>query len=786
MNRCYLFALLKLVFLYFAIFYSINVKSENLTDNFAVKGHVSDALTGEDLIGATVLIKELGAGTVTNVYGFYSISLDKGQYTIEYSYVGYHKKTIKLDLNSDNQINIELEPHSYELAEVVIESERSNKNVSDVRMSVNRLQVETIKTLPSFMGEVDVIKALTLLPGVSSAGEGSTGLSVRGGSVDQNLILLDEASVYNAAHLMGFFSVFNSDAIKDVQIYKGGIPANYGGRLSSVIDIRMKDGNYKDYHASGGIGSISSRLTLEGPIQKDVSSFLLSGRRTYADLFLYLSNDTNLRGNQLYFYDLNAKFNYRINDNNRLYFSGYFGRDILSIGDDFKLGWGNATATVRWNHIFNNRIFSNFSVIYSNFDYLMGLRSGVTSFDWTSGIEAYNVKSDFSWFINRKNTVKFGLHSVYHSFNPGLVEGVGEQSSNDKYQMPTSNALESALYLSNEYNVNDKLLVEIGLRYSLFQNVGESTVFLFDDNYNAADTLIYSEGEFYNNYHGPEPRLGIRYMFNENQSVKAGYNRMLQYLHQTVFSEMTTPLDVWFPSSPNILPQIANQYAVGYFHDFMNNSVSFSVEAYYKTIENQIDFKEQANVILNPQLEGEVRVGDARAFGLEFMLGRNIGDFTGWISYAWSKSDREIPGINLGNPYVSNFDKPHDLSIVINYQLSKRISMGASWIYHTGKPVTLPIQRYEYMGEIVPVYGEKNSTRLPDYHRLDLSVTILTSLKKDRRWQGSWNISVYNAYNKKNPYAYFFRQNEDNPYQQDPYKMYLFGIMPAITYNFKF
>ena len=759
---------------------------EYMQINYSLNGYIRDSSTGEDLIGATVIVKETSAGVISNVYGYYSISLAEGSYTIEVSYIGYNKQTIEILLNENTQLNFYLDPSSEYLSEVVIEADQPNRNVSDIRMSSNLLQIEAIKALPAFMGEIDVLKSLTLLPGVSTASEGSTGLTVRGGSVDQNLILLDEASVYNASHLMGFFSVFNADAIKDVQIYKGGIPANYGGRLSSVIDIRMKDGNYKNFTATGGIGTISSRLTVEGPIQEDISSFLISGRRTYADLFLYLSSDTNLRGNKLYFYDLNSKVNYRIDNNNRLYFSGYFGRDILSLGDEFLLGWGNATTTIRWNHIFNSKIFSNVSLIYSNFDYIMGIESGVTDFEWASDIQAFNIKSDFTWFLSPESTIKFGLHSAYHNFNPGLVEGRGELSAFGKVEMPGSNALETAVYALNEHIITENLLVEYGLRFSLFQNIGEATVYMFDEDYNVNDTIIYNSGDFYNTYLEPEPRLGIRYMINDDQSIKAGYNRMVQYLHQTVFSEITTPLDVWFPSSPNILPQIANQYAIGYFRDFMKNTINFSVEAYYKTIDNQIDFREQAMVILNPLLEGEVRTGDAYSYGLEFYLMQTRGRFTGWLSYTWSRSFREILGINEGKKYPSSFDRPHDFSIVLSYNLSPMINIGANWVYYTGKPITLPAQRYEYMGQIVPVFGEKNSTRLPDYHRLDVSATILTSSNKERRWQGSWNISLYNAYNKKNPYSYFFRQNEDNPYQQDPYKMYLFGIVPAITYNFKF
>ncbi len=763
-----------------------NVVAEEYSTNYSIKGYITDKSTGESLIGATIMIEELSTGVVTNVYGFYSISIPEGSYTVKISYVGYNTEVIQINLTENKELHKSLERLSQDISGVTIEAERSDRNISDVRMSSNVLSVEAIRALPSFMGEVDVLKTLSLLPGVSSAGEGSTGLTVRGGSVDQNLVLLDEANVYNASHLMGFFSVFNADAIKDVQIYKGGIPANYGGRLSSVIDIRMKDGNYKEYKASGGIGSISSRLTVEGPIQEDVSSFLLSGRRTYADLFLYLSQDTNLRGNKLYFYDLNTKLNYRIDNNNRLFFSGYFGRDILSLGDEFKIGWGNATTTLRWNHIFNSRIFSNFSLIYSNFDYLMGVYSDFFDFDWTSDIQAFNLKADFTWFANTRNTVKYGVHAAYHMFNPGLVEGIGNENSEQKIQMPTSNAMESAAYILNEHEITEKLFIEYGLRYSVFQNIGPATVYKYDESFEVADSTSYGSGDFYNTYHGPEPRLGVRYMINSNQSVKASYNRMIQYLHQTLFTEMTTPMDIWFPSSPNIKPQIANQVAAGYFRDFFDHTLHFSVEAYYKTVNNQIDFIEQAEVILNRYMEGEVRTGEAYSYGLEFLLKRTSGNISGWASYTLSRSYREIPGINDGNRYVSDYDRPHDISIALNYKISPRISVGANWVYHTGKPVTLPIHRYEYMGQVVPVFGEKNSTRMPDYHRLDLSATLFTNVNSDRRWEGSWNFSIFNVYNRKNPYSYFFRQNEDNPYKQDPYKVYLFGIVPAVTYNFSF
>lgn len=751
-----------------------------------IKGQIRDALTGEDLIGATVYIRELQSGAVSNLYGFYSLNLPAGNYTLVYSFIGYQSQERTIQLRESMVLNIELEPQSRQLTEVVISAERPDMNVVDVRMSSNNLRMETIKTLPAFMGEVDIMKSLMLLPGVSSAGEGSTGFYVRGGNVDQNLVLLDEANVYNAAHLMGFFSVFNPDAIKDVQIYKGGMPAQYGGRLSSVVDIRMKDGNSRKFSATGGYGNISSRLTVEGPLQKNVSSFILSGRRTYADLFLPLSADTNIRKSRLYFYDLNTKANYRFNDKNRIFFSGYFGRDILRVNKEFNLGWGNSTATARWNHIFNSRIFSNFTLIYANFDYALGADYGVNAWDWTSKIENYTLKSDFTWYFSPKSTIRFGMQNHQHRFNPGSIRGKGEESIINNFSLPSTTALEHGIYMSNEQKLHERFTLEYGIRYSLFQNIGKATIYALDKNYQVTDTLYYQAGEIFHYDHGLEPRLGLVYILDSQQSVKASYNRTRQYLQQANVSSSGTPLDIWFPASPNVKAQYADQWAAGYFRNWHQNMFETSMEVYYKDMKNQLDFKDRADILLNPLMEADLRSGKAWSYGVEFMINKTQGNFTGWLSYTWSRAWQQIEGINNGKTYPALFDRPHDLSLVLSYNIRPRLNVAANWVYQTGKPTTLPIARYEYGGVIIPVYAERNASRMPDYHRLDLSVTLYNKQKPRRNWQSNWNFSVYNAYLRKNAFQYNFRQNEQNPMQTDAYMIYLFSIVPAVTYNFNF
>ncbi len=754
--------------------------------SLSISGHVKDASTGEVLIAANVYIRELGTGSVTNPYGYYSISLIKGTYTIGVSYVGYNKFEQKLDLTADMVINIELNPESSELEEVVIKRIKENSNVSSLEMGTSQLAIQTIKRIPAFMGEVDVIKAIQLLPGVSTTAEGSSGFSVRGGASDQNLILLDEATVYNASHLMGFFSIFNNDAIKDAKLYKGDIPASSGGRLSSLLEVRMKDGNSKNFSATGGIGSISSRLTVEGPIIKDKTSFIVAGRRTYADVFLPLAANEDIRDNRLYFYDLNAKINHIVNDKNRIFLSSYFGRDVFKnefAGIDF----GNRTITMRWNHLFSSRLFSNFSIIHSKYDYKLGTPEGrPDAFEWKSNLMDHSAKADFIFYANPINTLKFGVVSTYHHFLPGTAKGTGSESVFSKFVLPDNYALEHGIYTLSENKVGRNLSVKYGIRLSGFQNVGKATVYNFDDNYLKIDSTIFSSGDFYNSYWGLEPRLGLTYMFSEKTSVKASYARTRQYIQLAQNSTAGTPLDIWFPAGKNIKPQISDQVSFGIFRNFSSNSIETSIEAYYKKMRNTIDFKDHAALLLNPEIDGETRIGEARSAGVEFLVQMNLNKLNGWVSYTYSKTERTIAGINNNKPYPAPYDKPHNVAVVLNYPLTRELHVGANWIYSTGNPVTFPTGRYEIMGSVLPIYSNRNAYRMPDYHRLDVSITWTKPPKPNKKWQSEWNISVYNAYGRHNAWAINFVPDEINPNITRAELTYLFSYIPSLTYNFKF
>lgn len=772
------------------IFFNNSIRANNPIEGgekkTIISGSIKDASNGEQLLGATVLVKELKTGTATNMYGFYSLSLIPGKYTLVFSYIGYQSIEKTIELKSNLTLNIELKSAQNELQGVVITEKRSNENVTKNEMSVVRLDAKTIKQIPAFMGEVDIIKAMQLLPGVQTTSEGASGFSVRGGSPDQNLILLDEATVYNASHLLGFFSVFNNDAIKDVKIYKGDIPMNYGGRLSSVLDVRMNDGNDKHFEGTGGIGNISSRLTLEGPLLKDKTSFILSGRRTYFDLFLPLSSDEKIRNNTLYFYDFNAKIAHTINENNRIYLSGYFGRDVFN-NNFSRLNSGNQTFTLRWNHLFSKKIFSNFMFVYSKYDYYLGTPEGEAySFDWRSKMRDYGFKSDFTLYANPNNTVKFGVSSIYHIFEPGSAKGTGSQSFFNEFTVPSSYALENGIYIGNDQKVNDKLTLKYGLRVSMFNNVGPATIYNYNNNFEAIDSTVYKSGDFYKTYAGLEPRFGISYTINDKSSVKASYSRTNQYIQLAQNSTSGTPLDVWFPSSPNVKPQISDQIALGYFRNFLGNYIETSVEVYYKTMQNSIDFKDHAELLLNEKLEGELRYGKSSSKGLEVLVKIPEGRLNGWISYTLSKTDRSFADINNGKTYLAYYDKPHNMSVVLNYEISKRTSLSSTWIYYTGAPVTFPTGRAEIGGKIVPIYSERNAYRMPDYHRLDLSLTIKGKQKPNKKWSHEWNFTIYNAYGRKNAWTINFVQDKDNPSVTFAEKTYLFSIIPAVTYNFKF
>ncbi len=751
-----------------------------------ISGYVRDASSGEDLIGATVFVEELKVGTSSNEYGFFSMNLAPGNYTLVCSYIGYITRRIDVDLSADKTVYAELSSVSEELEEIIISTDKPEEVIARPQMSVAKLPGSEIKNVPVLMGEVDLIKVIQLLPGVHSTSEGSSGFSVRGGSADQNLILLDEATVYNASHLLGFLSVFNNDVIKDIRLYKGDLPASMGGRLSSALDIRMKEGNNKRFSGSGGIGTISARLTMESPIVEDQSSFIISGRRTYLDFFLPLSGNEDIRDNKLYFYDFNMKVNHRVNDNNRLFLSGYFGRDVFE-NNFANMAFGNKTLTARWNHLFNTKLFSNLTFIYSKYDYELGTPDQqANAFVWKSNLDDFSLKADFSWFPSTAFSMRFGGQSSYHIFEPGWAKGVGDQSIFTRYEVQNSYNLEHALYGTVEQKLNDWLVMKYGVRLSAFQCMGETVVYDFDENYALVDSAKYGKGDVYKTYFGVEPRVGINIMLNSVTSVKASYARTRQNVQLAQNSTAGTPLDVWFPASPNVKPQIADQYAIGVFRNFRDNTIEASIEGYYKDMRNAIDFKDHADLLLNKQMEGELRFGKAYAYGVECLLRFNGKKLNGWVGYTWSRAFRKFKDINDGVKYSAPYDKPHDISIVMNYQMSKRMLFSANWVYSTGTPVTFPTGRYEIGNKIVPVYSNRNAYRMPDYHRLDLSLTLRPRNYGNKAWKGEWNFSLYNAYGRKNAWAINFVQDSENPNITYAEKTYLFSFIPSITYNFKF
>ena len=770
----------------------------SLAQNFTISGNIKDGTTGEDIIGAQVVVKELeGKGAISNVYGFYSLTLPKGEYTIEYRFIGYDSKQFAVTLDQNVKRNAELLPKSEMLQQVEVTGEKLGENLKTTEMGVEKISVKDVESIPVLFGEKDIMKTMQLLPGVKSAGEGSSGFYVRGGGADQNLILLDEAPVYNASHLLGFFSVFNSDALKDVKLYKGGAPAEFGGRLSSVMDIKMKEGNSKQYSASGGIGLISSRLTLEGPVVKDKGSFIVSGRRTYVDQFLRFSNDERLNGSSLYFYDLNAKANYQIGDNDRIFVSGYLGRDNFGFGEQFQFDWGNITSTARWNHIYNSKLFGNATFIYSKYNYKIGIGIGEDNFEIGSEIQDFNVKKDFSYYLNSNNTIKFGANVIHHTFRPGDIE-VSDGLGFTIDDISVKHSVESAAYLSNDQKIGKRLALTYGLRFSNFTQIGPGEVFSFDPEGNITDTAYYHTNERVASYNGLSPRFGFNIILNETSSLKGGYSRTYQFVHLISNSTSSTPTDIWLPSSNTIKPQIANQYSLGYFRNFSKNTIEFSAEAYYKGLQNTIDYRDGAEITLNPLVEGELLFGIGRAYGLELLVKKRRGKFTGWVSYTISKTENKIDGINNGTWFSAKQDRTHDVSIVGIYNLNERLTFSASWVYYTGNAVTFPSGKYEINGEVVNYYTERNGYRMPDYHRMDVGVTLnnkKTKLVTDvdtgnqmevkKRFESSWNFSVYNAYGRENAYSISFQENEVTG-QTEAVQLALFKIIPSVSYNFKF
>jgi hypothetical protein len=758
------------------------VFSSNAQQKYSISGTIKDKKNGEELIGATIAVTQLkGTGTRSNTYGFYSLTLPQGNYELKVSAIGFTTQYISIELNKNLQQDIQLESVSSNLKEVKVKALKKDQNVTDAQMGMTKLNMTEINKIPVLMGERDVIKTMTLLPGIKSAGEGNTGFNVRGGASDQNLILLDEAPVYNASHLLGFFSTFNSDAIKDVQIYKGGMPAEYGGRLSSVLDIKMKEGNDKNYSVSGGLGLISSRLNIEGPIVKEKGSFIITGRRTYVDQFLKLSK--KYKDNKLYFYDVNAKANYRINKNNRIFLSGYFGRDKIGVGNAFGIDWGNVTGTARWNHVFNSKWFSNTSLIYSNYDYKIAIKSGTTDFDITSRIKDINFKHEFNFFPNPKNSIKIGINSIYHTVVPGQVDSKGTTGIND-VKLQDRYAWENAIYASNEWKPTEKLSIIYGLRLTSFSALGKGDFYTYDTNGKVIATKTYGAGEFVKTYVNLEPRISASYLVGTSNSVKAAYARNVQNLHLISNSTTTSPTDLWIASNNNIKPEISDQVSAGYFQNFNDNNYELSVEAYYKTMQNQIDYKNGANTQANDKIEGELLSGKGRAYGIELLLRKKTGRFTGWAGYTLSRTERKINQINNGNWYAARQDRTHDISLVGMYDLTKRWTISGTWVYNTGNAVTFPTGKYSIDNQVFFSYTDRNAYRMPAYHRLDIGATY-TKKRSDRR-ESSWSFSLYNAYGRQNAYSIDFEEDPNDASKTQAVKTSLFRWVPSITYNFKF
>ena len=743
-------------------------------EKITISGYVYDVANGESIANADIDILSLNVSTQTNVYGFYSLSVPVGTYDVFWSAKGYLNESQTIVLNENLRQDIFLfSEDNIQLQDIVIESRLQNK-VNETQMGLEKVSVSTLNKIPVLLGERDVIKTIKLLPGLTSSGAGQSGLSVRGGSTDQNLVSLDEAVVYNTDHLLGFFSTFNSDAIKDVSVFKGTAPAEYGGRVSSFVDLRMKDGNNKNFETSGGIGLIFSRLNIEGPIQKDKSSFLLSGRRSYADLFLKLSDE--FKDNKLYFYDLNAKLNYKLSDKDQLFLSGYYGRDVFSMGDNFGINWGNITQTLRYNRIWNEKLFSNTSFVYSNFDFVIDIKSTEPDFSIVSKIQDFNLKHEFQYFPNAKNNWKLGLTTTHHTNIPGGIEGLPQLTAS----ITPRKALESALFLSNDWKLLDNFSINYGLRLSHFVSLS-GEYYDFDEEGNVLNTI--SNTSNLEDYLYLEPRLSINYRLNKNQSIKAAYTRNTQHLHLVSNAITSTPSDRWVMSSNVVKPQISDQVSVGYFSNLSSNNYEFSVETYYKDLKNQIDFKDAADD-RDLKIERQLRFGKGRAFGVEFLVKKNKGKFTGWLGYTLSKTEKQINDVNNNKWYNARQDRPHDLSVVGMYELNPKWNFSASFIYQTGNSVTYPTGKYTIENQTIWHYTERNGYRMPDNHRLDLSATW--TLKKTDKRTSELVFSLYNAYGRENAFSIFFEESEANPNAVTATQVSLFKYVPSVSYNFKF
>ena len=761
------------------ILFPLQLHSQN---HFSLSGRITDQSTGEYLIGASVISLESGKGVTTNSYGFYSITLPEGINRISWAFIGYDEFKMEIDIAGNRTLNVELVPSIIRIGEISVKADRSNERLRSVNPGIERIEVGEIRTLPVFFGEKDVLKSIQLLPGISSLSEGGAGLVIRGGPPGHTLVLLDEAPVYNPSHLMGFFSIFNSDIIKDVSIYKGGIPAEFGGRASSVIDISMNNGNSKKPGFSGGIGLISSRIVAEAPIKVGKSSFIISARRTYADVFARLILPEHLIRDDMkfYFYDVNGKVNMTLNDKNRVYISNYFGKDLFHLGKDIGTEWGNATTTLRWNHLFNDRVFSNATIAYSRYNY--GFVFGQNSLRLRSGIEDIRLAEDVTWYINSENTLKSGLELISHQFLPGeLSEDIGSEYS---VILKRKSAIEGAAYLQNEQKFTRWLTANYGVRLSGFFQTGPGWFYSYTEENELADSVFYNRGEIAYPVIAFEPRLSVNWETGRSSSLKASYNRLVQYIHLLSNTTSGSPTDVWLPSSNNLSPVYSDNYSTGFFMDIKNRMIGASIEIYYKSIRNATDYRDGADIVFNEYSESQIMKGIARGYGIELFLRKKDGRFTGWISYTLARTENRINGINNGKWYPAKYDRTHDVSLVANWRLYNRLTLSGVWVYATGNAVTFPSGRYEIGNMAVPYYTERNGYRMPAYHRLDLSLTI--DGKAGKKFRTSWDLSVFNLYNRHNAYMITFRESAENHGSLEAVKLSLFGIVPSIGMNFNF
>jgi hypothetical protein len=768
---------------------------------FTISGYIKDASNGETMIGATIYAQEAKNGTMTNPYGFYSLSLPAGTYTLNFSYIGYVAVQKQVELKENLKLDIELGEEQTQLQEVVVTGVVEDANVTNMEMSVNKLEIKTLQRIPALLGEVDVIRSIQLLPGVSTVGEGATGFNVRGGDVGQNLVLLDEAPVYNSSHLFGFFSIFNPDAVKDVKLIKGGIPSNYGGRASSILDVRMKEGNSKEFSGNGGVGLIFSRLTLEAPIIKDKASFIVAARRSYIDILAKPFLNSDLKDSRFNFYDLTLKANYNISKKDQIFLSGYFGRDNFDASNAFRSSWGNGTTTLRWNHLFNDRLFANTTAYYSNYKYELGFGEDDDSFDWNAKIVTYSLKTDVSYFINPSNTFSFGGQSIIYKFEPGNAVGksVGEIIDISLFNQY---AMESAVYVANEQIVSNRLSLQYGLRVSHFNYLGKGTTYDYLPAEQAGERREpilesekkYEQWESIKTYINPEPRFSLKYELNANSSIKASYNRMAQYIHLISNTTASSPLDIWSPSTKNIKPQLVDQYALGYFKNFKNNVWETSVEVFYKDMKNQVDYIDGADLLLNKFMEGDLLNGKGRAYGIEFYAKKTKGQLNGWVSYTLSKSERFVDGINSNKWFPARFDQTHNLKAVGFYDINKRLQFSATFTLLSGTPATFPTNRYEFQDYVIPhnSEGRRNNYRIPAYHRLDVALQVNGKKKEGRKWESYWVFSIYNLYGHKNPFSIYFQQDRDRqeagqPIQTKAFRLSIVGtLIPSVSYNFSF